>query len=151
MIILFLEFLFKLILADTFIRTQPNWFTDSRDIVLYSLSNMLQFDVMERHRIRQPTNVGTAFFDLGVLACEPSHIGEERVIHPPKNSSRYIMGDEGTLLFDVFYYPIVRTPSTNHRPISWDHNRKLDPVDGGVGLKAGLESRISPDSLSSSK
>lgn len=112
---------------------------------------MLQFDVMERHRIRKSTNVGTALFDLGVLACEPSHIGEERVIHPSKGSSRYIMGEEGTLLFDVFYYPVVRAPSTNNRPTSWDIDRKRDPVDGAVGLKSDAESRMPSGSFPSSK
>ena len=119
--------------------------------MLYSLSNMLQFDVMEQHRIRRPTNVGTAFFDLGILACEPSHINEERVIHPPKSRSKYIMGEEGTLLFDVFYYPIVRAPNPNYRPTSWDIERKADPLDAGVALKSDPVSGIPSGSFSSSK
>lgn len=102
--------------------------------------------------MRKPTLVGTALFDLGVLAYEPSHIGEERVIHPSKGSSRYIMGEEGTLLFDVFYYPIVRALSANDRPTSWDVDRKRDPVDdGNVGLKSDTEPGIPSGSFSSSK
>ncbi|KAF8971440.1 hypothetical protein BDZ97DRAFT_1240501 [Flammula alnicola] len=84
-------------------RHSPNWFSESTDVIIYSLQENLEFEVLNQHRIIKPSLIGLATFSLGILDVEPRMIGEERAIHAPKNP----VDVKGTLLFDVFYYPVL--------------------------------------------
>jgi Ca2+-dependent lipid-binding protein len=67
------------------------------------LQENLEFVVANYHRGLSNGVIGRATFPLSVLASEPIRTGEERPIL--KNTTEV----NGTLLFDVFYYPILHS------------------------------------------
>ena len=63
----------------------------------------MEFVVANYHRGLGHGVIGRATFPLSVLASDPIKTGEERPIL--KNTTEV----NGTLLFDVFYYPILHS------------------------------------------
>lgn len=95
--------LLDLALRCEFNSHSPNWFSESLFVLIYSLQENLEFVVANYHRGLRPGVIGRATFPLSVLASEPIRTGEERPIL--KNTTEV----NGTLLFDVFYYPILHS------------------------------------------
>ena len=87
------------------IRDSPNWFSEANDVLIYSLNENLEFKVFNYHGIRKPSLIGSALFSLSSLEKNPRKIGEE--ISLLKGGTFVI----GTLLFNIFYYPVVPTSS----------------------------------------
>ncbi|KIM48327.1 hypothetical protein M413DRAFT_440048 [Hebeloma cylindrosporum] len=81
----------------------PNWFSESLFVLIYSLQENLEFVVSNYHRGMRHGVIGRATFPLFVLAGDSIRTGEERPIL--KNTNEV----NGTLLFDVFYYPIIHS------------------------------------------
>ncbi|KAJ3513051.1 hypothetical protein NLJ89_g3157 [Agrocybe chaxingu] len=76
-----------------------NWFYEPKYLLVYSLDERLEFEVMNHHKIVQPRLIGQAMFPLYYLDGDMKKIGEERTIFKHSESPK------GTILFDVFYYP----------------------------------------------
>lgn len=90
-------------LRSEFNSYSPNWFSESLFVLIYSLQENLEFVVANYHRMLGPGVIGRATFPLSVLASDPIRTGEERPIL--KNTHEV----NGTLLFDIFYYPILQS------------------------------------------
>lgn len=76
---------------------------------MYSVQDILEFQIMNTHRLFKPTLIGIATFSLGILDIERSIIGVEKVI---RDIDTTIVDSRGTLLFDVFYFPVSFTSKT---------------------------------------
>jgi hypothetical protein len=81
----------------------PNWFSESFFVLIYSLQENLEFVVENYHRMLGSSVIGRATFPLSVLANDPIRTGEKRPILKITNEVN------GTLLFDIFYYPILHS------------------------------------------
>ena len=64
---------------------------------------------MNMHMLFKPTLIGLATFSLGILDIERSILGVEKDI---RDVDTTIIESRGTLLFDVFYFPVLLTPNT---------------------------------------
>ncbi|KDR84856.1 hypothetical protein GALMADRAFT_296299 [Galerina marginata CBS 339.88] len=78
----------------------PNWFAESTYVLVYSLQDSLEFEILNHHRIIRTGLIGQATFPLSLLDDDPRRTGEEVPII--KNSNKA----NGTLLFNIFYYPV---------------------------------------------
>ena len=79
---------------------------------MYSLQDILEFQIMNTHRLFKPTLIGLATFSLGTLDIERSMIGVEKVIRDVDATVVDSTHSRGTLLFDVFYFPVSLTSKT---------------------------------------
>lgn len=89
----------------------PNWFSESSFIlIVYSLEENLEFEVLNHHRFLKSGSIGHSVFSLALLKDDARRIGEESSIIGKDHKVN------GTTLFDIFYYPVSsprEVPSTS--------------------------------------
>ncbi|KAF8168237.1 hypothetical protein B0H34DRAFT_52167 [Crassisporium funariophilum] len=89
----------------------PNWLSESTHILVYSLSDILEFEVLNHHRLGRPGLIGFATFSLNAFEMVTSRVGVEETIR-----KQDVYEVHGSLLFDVFYHPVI---SLNEKSL-WD-------------------------------
>ncbi|KAF8202927.1 hypothetical protein BJ912DRAFT_333944 [Pholiota molesta] len=111
----------------------PNWISESTDVIIYSLQEILEFRVMNEHRLFGPTFIGLATLQVGILDVEPRMIGVERAIG--RDSRMATVDAKGSLLFDVFYYPVV---ASSNALISISSEKNTQTMPSVISIDTGI-------------
>lgn len=91
--------IFVLEIVSSFFRHPMNDFPISAYLLVYSLEEKLEFEVLDLNGCFRPGLIGRASFPLSLLEDDPRRTGEERPITTEIHKAK------GTILFDILYYP----------------------------------------------
>ncbi|PPQ62815.1 hypothetical protein CVT24_000509 [Panaeolus cyanescens] len=115
-----------------------NWVKESFSILVYSLEDVLEFRVRDRHRLTKSTSIGVAVFPLAQLKTD-AYVGVGQVAQVLDEGE-----DVGRILFDVLYYPVQENEKGDSSQFnsqrSGSISRILDPILTSSLTDSGLAS-----------